>query len=273
MMRSAGEILKRVTVTGLLFIASVSAATGHEFWISPESYRLAPGGQLVSSLLVGEDFKGNSMIYNPGGQRRFEVEVKGNSVRFRSIVGDDPALRVRVKEPGLHVISYYSTPTTFTFKSWDKFVSYVEGKGEEAVLDLHRQRGLPKQDFDEAYSRCAKALVQAGKANGQDRAVGLPLEFVAAANPYLDDVSTGLPVTLLWKGKPLAGAQIKVFIRGEAGHLITSLLRTDARGQALIDTAHKGEYLLNSVHLISPETVSDAAWESYWASLTFRIDP
>jgi len=70
-------------------------------------------------------------------------------------------------------------------------------------------------DGSERYSRCAKSIVQVGPSGPGSQAqvskpVGLPLEILPEANPYAVPRSATLPVRVIYAGRPLAGALVKL---------------------------------------------------------------
>jgi hypothetical protein len=142
------------------------------------------------------------------------------------------------------------------------------------VPAAHKARGLPDGGFAEEYIRCAKALVQVGEPSAaqEDVATGLPLELIASRNPYAHGGLAELPVTLLWQGKPIADVQIRTF-RDDGATVTESTTRTDAAGGAVVPVQGGGKFLLNAVYMQVAPPDRNAAWESYWASLTFEIRP
>jgi uncharacterized GH25 family protein len=97
----------------------------------------------------------------------------------------------------------------------------------------------------------------------------MPLELIADQNPYAAPVPSELPVTLLWRGKPIGDIQIRVF--QDNGTVTETTTRTDAAGKAVISLHGGGKFLLNAVHMQETPPERAAKWESYWASLTFDI--
>jgi hypothetical protein len=98
---------------------------------------------------------------------------------------------------------------------------------------------------------------------------------VAHANPYRDDLSAGLPVTLYYQGTARPDAQIEVFERDPDGIARSFMLRTDANGNAVIPVKSGQTYLLDSVVLrpldFQDSTGSAPLWQSLWAALTFKV--
>src|SRR6185436_6762797 len=80
----------------------------------------------------------------------------------------------------------------------------------ERIIDLRKKRGLDDKPSREVYSRCVKALLSVGgtAGTGFDKPVGLELELIAEKNPFEIEPGGELPVHLLYKGQPLAGALV-----------------------------------------------------------------
>jgi uncharacterized GH25 family protein len=255
-----------------LLIGVTAPAAGHEFWIEPKEHRVDSGATIVADLKVGQQFRGSVYPYLKSQFVSLKVGSPAGSRDVRGDEGDTPAIAIRSAQKGLNVISYLATAHRLDFDNWDEFVAYLEYEGLDWVPAAHKARGLPDGRFTEEYIRCAKALVQVGEpaAADQDVATGMPLELVASKSPYAHPGLVELPVTLLWKGKPLADVQIRTF--RDDGMTVTDMtIRTDIAGRAVIPVQGGGKFLLNAVHMQEAPPGRNAAWESYWASLTFEI--
>ncbi len=250
-----------------LTVAPLTAAA-HEFWIEPARFRIESGGDIVADLKIGQDFKGDAHPYLPSRTKEAWVVDRDGKRPSRARVGDIPAFKEASGRSGLHILAYHSTPHRLTYTKPGKFERFLENQGLGWALTEHRKRGLKKIGFSEAYSRCAKALVQSGDGGGTDVVIGMPIELVAKANPYALRAAA-LPVTLLWRGEPLANTQITVF-REKDGLEVTKV-RTGTNGDATIPLGDGGRFLLNAVHIIPWHEKPKDAWHSYWASLTFEI--
>ncbi len=253
-----------------------NAALGHEFWISPQKYRIAPGETLLASLRVGQNFSGASVSYLPPRFRRFDL-VRGERILpVAGRLGDDPALSATLPEPGLWIVVHETADSILTWDGWEDFAAFVRHKDLGDTLERHVARGLPPEGFRERYRRFAKALIAVGAGQGRDSAQGLRTELVALDNPYADDPPGGLRILLLFAGRPRADAQIEIFEKAPGGQVTVSTRRTDAAGIATIPLRPGHEYLLDAVTMLPLENAGDPAapaWESLWASLTFRVPP
>ncbi|WP_439123060.1 DUF4198 domain-containing protein [Marivita sp.] len=249
------------------------AATAHEFWIDPVAYQVPSGGDLVAALRVGEDFAGAEQSYLERNFDRFDMRCDGEVSPVPGRSGDRPALNVAAPQDGLCVIIHQTRDYTLTYREWQKFVNFVEHKDFKGVLAEHAARGLPEKDFTELYSRYAKSLIAVGEGAGADAEVGLETEIVAEANPYTDDMASGLPIQVLYNGAPRADAQVELFARPPGAEVQISLHRTDADGRVTLPVQPGYAYLADAVILrpLEPQDDSDPVWESLWASLTFAV--
>ena len=84
-------------------------------------------------------------------------------------------------------------------------------------------------------------------------------------NPFFTLLA--LAVRLLFRGAPLAGAQVVAVPKQGAARQIAR--RTDSEGRVAFPLAASGPWLIKAVHMVRLESDSRAQWESVWASLTF----
>lgn len=269
--------LRQLVGTILLGLIT-TAAQGHEFWIDPERFEIAPGENVVAAIRVGERYKGASYAYVPARFRLFDLIQGDLRGPVQARIGDRPALNMRINDEGLLSVLYVSLDSTVTYEEPEKFVSFVTHKDAPWVLEEHKARGLPDAGFTEVYSRYAKALVAVGEGQGEDAARGLLTEIVALKNPYVDDLTEGLPVRVFYENAPRKQAQVEIFARQDGIVLDPVTVRTDDEGVAVIPVTPGTEYLLDAVVLREPAPsvalASGAVWESLWASLAFRTpDP
>lgn len=255
-----------------LVLSLTSQAQAHEFWISPQTYQVAPGGEIIAELRVGEKLKGAGFPYIPTRTARFEILQGDTRLDPQARIGDRPALQRVVDTPGLAIVVHETADTFLQYPSWEKFEAFTSQKDFAWAQDMHRDRGLPEHGFTEVYRRYGKALVAVGDGAGADRPIGLDTEIVALANPYTDELSGGLPVRVLHFGAPRSDVQVTLFARGADGTVSTSLHRTDGAGVAVLPMVAGTEYLVDSVILepLEPAAEGDPVWYTLWASLTFR---
>lgn len=262
-----------VILAGVVGLWQALPLSAHEFWIEPEDFQVAPGAPMKADIKVGEKLDGAAYSFVPPNFRRFEIMMGDSLSDVEGRAGDRPALNMAAPEQGLAVVVHVTRDYKLTYDSWEKFVDFCTHKDFAWAIDRHLERGLPKEQVRELYSRHAKSLIAVGDGAGADRAAGLEIEIVAGANPYTDDLSGQMPVQVLYQGAPRGEAQVEVFDRAPDGSVSARTYRTDAEGRAVIDVAPGHFYLVDSVVMRELEIVDEGepAWESLWASLTFGV--
>ena len=257
----------------LSLLALAAPASAHEFWISPLDYTPAAGEEAAADLRNGEEFEGGALSYIPQRTERFEIWRGGAPAAVEGRVGDRPALAPQALEEGLNVVVHETADNFVTYRELARFARFANHKGFPEAVDRHVQRRLPEDEVIERYRRFAKSLIGVGDAEGADAPVGMRVELVALANPYVDDVSDGMPVRLLRDGAPVADWQVELFQRLDGAVEIT-LHRTDADGVALLPVAPGAEVMADAVLIeaLDPATAPRGAqWETLWANLTFAV--
>lgn len=248
----------------------------HEFWIEPESYQLSRGDSIQADLKNGENFAGARLSYLERDTVRHEMSIAGAVQPIVSRSGDRPAMQVPgLALDGLLILVHETASSTISYKTWEKFMKFVEHKDFQTAEAQHLAAGWPTEDFRESYSRHVKSLVGVGDMRGEDRAFGMATEFVALTNPYDPGFDGMMQVSLTYQDAPRPDAQIEVFERSPEGEVAVQLHRTDADGNAAIPVQPGNAYLFDAVVLRqAPDPGDDPkapVWETLWAALTFAV--
>lgn len=267
------SITKPILTLG--FLLAPLGAIAHEFWIQPHEYRLQSGVALEADVRVGMDFLGNTMPFLPSTQTEFNITDATETRPIEGRLGDSPAVNLTPSAEGLQILNLFTTSSMLTWDDFQEFDDFVNLHGMEWVLARHSERGLPETGFKEAYTRFVKSLVAVGDGAGQDHYLGMFFELVAGKNPYTDDMSAGMPITVLYRGTPLPEMQVDLFYRDQAGGLTRLSVDTNSQGTAIIPNLGAGEYMVNSVHMIIPfpEDIerTGVVWHSLWGSITYAL--
>jgi hypothetical protein len=185
--------------------------------------------------------------------------------------GSDPAGIALVGEAGPHWIGYQSNPYPVVLEG-PKFEDYLRDEGLERIIDERKKRGQSAAPGRERFYRCAKALLYtapAAPSHVLETPLGFTLEIVPRTNPY--DVRPGgeLPVTLSFRGKPMANILVVAMSKSDPQNAVR--VRTDAKGRATLRLAHAGFWLIKAVHMEAAPADAGVDWESWWASITFDV--
>lgn len=268
----------RSVVLGLFLCGLFSQQLqAHEYWISPETYRPEQDQPVRAQRLVGSNMQGEAFPWLRRSVKAARFWSPSGDVEITAREGDIPALTVTPREPGLHRISFHTTPSYITFDGMEKFASYLNYEGLQPVIAQHAARGLPTENIAEEYIRNARALIQVGPAQPDqlDAPTGMPFELVALQNPYVTGTQA-IDVRLTWLDAPSPATQVAVFVRApgatDASGVTRTLAFTDENGIAHIPLDLPGEYMLAAVHMDPVDGSNTVVWRSHWASLTFSVD-
>jgi len=258
----------------LVVLAMPAKLSAHEFWISPQSYTVAPGEPILADLRVGQKFDAPAYAYIDFNITRFNLIQNGVVTKVTGRMGDLPALQMAAPGDGLVTVVHETSDNLLKWDDFEKFKSFVAHKDLKGTLEAHTALGLPPTGFKETYRRFVKSLVKVGTGTGQDIETGMRTEIIALANPYTDDVGAGFPVKLMFEQAIWPDAQIEVFEKAPDGSVVTTTVRTNGDGIAVVPVRPGMEYMLDAVHMA--KTGGDFAkdepvFESLWANLTFKV--
>ena len=252
-----------------------TSAFGHEFWIEPADFQVEPNTSFVADLKNGEEFKGISLGWFDRRFTRFEIADQGGVRAVDGRMGDTPALQSTSGDEGLMIVLHETTPSSLTYRDWQKFLNFVEHKDFANAVRQHEENGWSKQEFRESYTRHAKSLIAVGSGAGQDRAFGLQTEFVALTNPYSENFDGQMVVKLLYNNAAREDAQVEVFAKSTDDTVEISLYRTNKSGEVTIPVSPGFTYLFDAV-VLRESVLADSdpkapIWETLWAALTFAV--
>jgi uncharacterized GH25 family protein len=247
----------------LVFVAPFAFA--HDLWIEPSSFRPAVGERVVVALRVGQDLAGEPAPRIPALIDRF---VLGDSP-IVGRAGADPAGSVVVARPGLQWIGYQSKGYPVSLGA-RKFEDYLKEEGLERVIAERKKKGQSAAPERERFYRCAKSLldVRVGITKA-DAPIGQTLELVPQKNPYALSRGDALPLSLLFRGKPIANVLVVAMRKGAPERAVRA--RTDAKGRVTLRLDGAGFWLVKAVHMEAAPPNAGVDWESWWASMTFDL--
>jgi uncharacterized GH25 family protein len=256
----------------LVLLLLGAAVRAHDFWIEPSTYRPQPGQKVAVRLRVGERFTGQPVPRMAELTRRFVDRFGGKETPLPGVPNTDPAGFFSSTAPGVHTLLYESGRSSVQLEG-AKFETYLTEEGLEPIQKLRAKRGQSAAPAKEVFSRSVKSFVVVGGSAGEfeDSASGLPLDLVVERSPLSLASARNLPLRLLYRGKPLAGAKVVAFPRRDPSHHISA--RTDAQGRATLALDSADVWLVKAVHMIEAPADAGAQWESFWALLTFEVSP
>jgi uncharacterized GH25 family protein len=152
------------------------------------------------------------------------------------------------------------------------FNGYISGEGLREVVRMREQNDQTDSEGRELYSRYAK-LIMGSQTNSVSTPLGHALEIVPAKHPAHLAPSENLQVLVLFRGKPLADAQVAAVYAGAelSGHTYPLVARTDAEGHALLKISRPGWWYVRLIHMVPAEDDPEVDWRSFFATLTFEV--
>ena len=262
----------------LAVLVTAAPARAHEFWLSPSTYRPVAGDVVSVSMVVGTGFRGEVKPYATPRTVRFVLRgARENDMSGLSTNGDPVSARFRVASAEGQLLAYESNFASIELPARD-FDAYLRLEGLDEPLAARAKLGAAAGPGRERYARCPKAWIGAGAEARATQPVGMTMEIVPLADPA---TAATLPVRVLFRGQPLAGALVRAWNRPLAGGASPAdptardslgpvvQMRTDARGEARLKAAGPGEWMVSAVHMEPSSDRAAADWQSWWASLTF----
>lgn len=258
----------------VLGLALSGTATAHDFWLQPQSWQTAPGNPLPFVVEVGHGSFRQQWGADGGHLLALNDLARGGAVDVRPLFksgGDVPHLTRTFRREGLHIISLVSTNATSELPSI-RFNDYIKVEGLTPAIDTRMRAGKMNANGRELYSRRAKALVQVGRPSPSDdvlatRPIGMTLEIVPLRNPYSLAADHVLPVQILYEGRPLPGALVKLTsLEFDAKPL--RIVRSDSTGKTSFQVPQVGSWLVNVIWT-KPISSREADFMTTFSSLTF----
>lgn len=261
-------------IVALLALVFAAPATAHDFWVQPASYTVAVGAPLPVTIQVGHAADRERWGARLERITRFDaVGPDGGNRRADLRPGDEAQdALLRFGRPGAHVIVLATNHATSDLPA-DRFNAFLEEEGLTPAIRHRARLGLTGTPGRELYSRRAKALVRVGKSAGPaaraiTAPVGLTLEIVPQADPQTLPPGARLPVLVLYEGRPLAGALVKL-TNLDADAKPVAMQRTDTRGRTAFTLPRHGRWLLNTLWTKPLAGNPKADFETVFSSLTF----
>ena len=254
----------------IIFIPTTLAA--HDLWLVPQIFRINPGDSVTISANTGMDFPKSLSAVTPDRVSQFILEGKSikENIADLQVQGNSLVAKYTFEKPGTYVVGMALKPKEIQLTA-EEFNEYLHHDGLPDIYELRKKEGILDKDAVEHYSKYPKTIIQVGKILDEisTKPLGFPIEIIPKVNPYELKLGDNLEVTVLFRGKPLSGAELAWSYPGK-GEKFAGSKRTNSLGMALIPLSKPGPYVIRLTHM---EWVKKPTheWESYWASLTFEV--
>lgn len=262
-----------IVLAGFGCSGSVAA---HDFWVQPGVFQTPAQVAVPIIIQVGHGPARQRWAVSVDRVVRFsDITANGLKDRRDELRPDSGAPQdamLTFLKPGTHILALETTHAESELPSL-RFNTYAADEGLLPALEFRNLHKLTDTPGREVYSRRAKTLVEVGPQDGTiqphvTRPLGMTLEIVPQKNPYQLGPAETLPVQILYEGKPLAKALVKLTnLDFDARPIETHL--TDATGHAAFKILHRGKWLLNVIWTKPITGNPKADFETIFSSLTF----
>ncbi len=241
--------------TKLAAVAAVlcgSPLAAHDFWLQPDQFATGPGIRLPMIFLVGHGVARQRSTIGKDRVKLFRaIGPQGSSDRLGDLTMGQAADAGSVfTAPGTYVLAFSTSNVPSELPAL-RFNDYATAEGLSLVLQQRTASRATNSPGRELYSRRGKALIQVGSPGKVPQPqvtapVGLGLEIVPLINPYQPGTSKTLPVRVLYQGRPLVGALVKLNnLQADAEPV--EMHRSDSTGQTSFSLPRTGQWQLNVV--------------------------
>lgn len=254
--------------------ALTTAAAAHDVWVQPASFWTAPSSTVVTSIQVGHGQFRERWISIPRVISFYSLGPNGRVDRMKELRASSPDADhpLTFTAPGTQILVMQSNHAQSELPGL-RFNAYIKDEGMTPALELRERTKTNDQPGREIYSRRAKALVQVGPPSAKPqlhvtRPIGLSLEIVPEISPYASGAGESLPVRVIYEGRPLAGALVKLNNLDFDGRPVEQF-RTDAAGRAVFHVPRTGSWQLNVIWTKPIKGDPNADFDTTFSSLTF----
>lgn len=255
-----------------LMVSAAMFAVAHEFWMQPLKFYYLVGEKISISFQVGENFVGDGWALKKERLLRVEHhDSKGmKDIAPLAVEAKTEQLSVDASVEGTQVIVMESTPAFIELEA-EKFNDYLKEDGLDEIFNERVKKNASDQAGKEFYSRHTKLIVQVGNRKDElwKKVQNLPIEIIPEQNPAELKVGSKISFKILFEGKPLFGAKVRVFNRFNNRTTMQPIFsQQDGRIEAHV--SNPGPWMISVVKMV-PSTDPKADWRSYWGSLVFGV--
>jgi len=246
--------------------------TAHEFWLAPDKFYFKPGEKVSITARVGDNFIGESWKMSPDRIVRMEHHTGKQITDLKKMIpqnAGDP-FEVSLQSEGTHLL-VLETNAAFNELDGEKFTAYLEEDGLDDVLYQRKKDQTSGDSATELYSRHTKLILQAGSRTDDNfqKQCNLPIEIIPDQNPTRLKKGDRIAFKILYEGKPLFGAKVKVWNR--YNHR-TSVQNIFSQQDGMIEThvSNPGHWMVSVVKM-GRSKESRSQYRSYWGTLVFGV--
>lgn len=244
----------------LLVLAGVwpVQAEAHIFWLLADQAIPAVGKPVQVEIGFGHKFPKDE-------------EIKAERLQFIKVVGQG-SKEVPLKK--ISPIRYeFIPPAAGTYVVAAQMLPGFVTRTPQG-MKMQTKKGVPDANLCFRFDFATKTLVSVGAdPQGFDQSVNSSLEVRPQKNPGVLKVGDGFPVKVIFQGKPLADAEVKVTndTWNDPKDPFALKGKTDAQGDFLLQLDKPGRWLIIASHKTPYHDLAECDENMYQGSLTFQV--
>jgi uncharacterized GH25 family protein len=249
------------------------AIHAHEFWLQPNRYRFKVGEEASIDFMVGESFTGEQWDLKKHKVELLELHSAVAKIDLTDQVENIKGFRLvkLLQTEGTQLVTMKSNAAYIELAA-EKFNEYLKEDGLDNILDERKKKNQLDRPSKENYTRFTKLLLQTGEKTDDTykKNVGFRVEIIPQSNPYTLKTGDYLQCLVLFQGKPLPHALVKVWSRLKNTTFLQNIY-TANDGTIKFPISTKGAWMVSTVKMISND-LPTSQYHSLWGSLVFGIE-
>lgn len=234
-----------------IILAFAACLVGHNLWLVEKD-------EMKIEVVTSDKFPESDSAVKPERITDFRAFTKDGEFKLQDYETTETALIANLKIKA-NLVALELNPHPIVLEA-EKFAGYIKSELAENFTGASFDR--PQR---ESYAKFAKVLLDN---DSFGKIIGQKFEIVLLSKPKSGE---NLTVKILFDGEPVNGLRVSAGAENLNGGKYFAHSRTDANGAADIEISGGGLWFVRT-HFIRPHTdTAEFNWESFWASVTFRV--
>ena len=243
---------------------------GHNLWLVAKDEK----DKIIVEVNTSDNFPLSDSAVKPERVANFRLISKSDSIPITNYEIKENSLVVYV-EPNKSACfaALELRPHPITLEA-EKFAGYIKSEDAERFVAPQFVSGETTAPQRESYTKYAKVLLDAPgekQSNDFSFAAGQRFEIIPQSNPSMLQTGEKLSVKVLFEGKPIVGLRVSSGCENLNEGKYLAHTQTDENGLATVEISDKGLWFVRTHFIRSHADADNFDWESFWASITFRI--
>lgn len=264
----------------IIMTACFTFIFGHNLWLvaaNEDDRRDKNGGndEIIIEVVTSDHFPVSDSAVKPERVAEFTmISAEETTTLTDYRIEGDSLVAIVPAKPDMRfaALELYAHPIVLEA---DKFAGYIRSEEAESSVAPNFVEGVTAKPQRESYSKFAKvmfvSLFDVRPEEVSQEAIGHRLEIVLINDSVSLEKKNRLLVKVLFEGIPIENLRVSLGCQHENNGKYSAHARTDMGGQASFEISSAGLWFVRTHYIRPHENADEFDWESFWASLTFRI--